>query len=158
MFLVPSAFVVHFTWEMLQDPLYAGLSERLHGEVRNLCLMAAFGDAVITLIAFYAAAWVAGSRFWFANAGRISVVTWFAAGLLITIGLELYATRTNGRWSYGPLMPIVPGLRVGLAPLLQWIAIPAILWRLMDRNFRGSGRNSINSKMIVDNKGESTCR
>ena len=42
--LIPLAFVFHFAWEMAQDPLYAGLSERPHGEVRDLCLMAALGD------------------------------------------------------------------------------------------------------------------
>jgi len=137
LFLAPLAFVFHFTWEMLQDPLYAGLSERPHGEVRSLCLTATLGDVGITLIAFFAAAGMAGTRFWFTAAPRFPVVVWFATGLLITVALELLATRANGRWNYGPLMPILPVLRIGLAPILQWIAIPASLWLLMDGLFRG---------------------
>ena len=136
--LILLAFVFHFAWEMLQDPLYAGLSERPHGEVRDLCLMAALGDVVITMTAFYAAALLAKSRIWFTGVASVPVAAWFAAGLLITIALELFATRANGRWSYGPLMPIVPVLRIGVAPLAQWLAIPAILVVLMNRHFRGT--------------------
>ena len=87
--LVLLAFVFHFAWEMVQDPLYAGLSERPHREVRELCLMATFGDLVITIVAFYAAAVLAGSRFWFLGARRMPMTVWFAVGLLVTIALEL---------------------------------------------------------------------
>jgi hypothetical protein len=135
--LIPLAFVFHFTWEMLQDPLYAGLATQPHGDVRAQCLMATAGDVAITLTAFYLASLIARSRFWFLNAHRTPTIVWFAIGLLLTIALELYATRVIGRWSYGPLMPIVPILRIGLVPLLQWLLIPAALLFLMNRHFRG---------------------
>lgn len=135
--LIALAFVFHFTWEMLQDPLYAGLAVRPHGEIRAQCLMATAGDVAITLTAFYLASLIARSRFWFLSAHRKPTIVWFAVGVLLTIGLELYATRLVGRWSYGPLMPIVPILRIGLAPLLQWLLIPAVLLFLMNRHFRG---------------------
>ncbi len=138
--LILLAFVFHFAWEMLQDPLYAGLSERPHGEVRSLCLMASLGDVVIAMIAFYAAALAAGSRFWFLNVKLAPFAAWISIGLLITVGLELIATRTTGRWNYSPLMPVIPLLRVGLAPLGQWLVIPTILVVLMNAHFR-SERN-----------------
>jgi hypothetical protein len=62
----------------------------------------------------------------------------FASGLFVTVALELYAIHVNGRWSYGPLMPLFPILRIGLAPVEQWLAIPAALLLLMDRFFRGT--------------------
>ena len=132
--LILLAFVFHFTWEMLQDPLYAGLSERPHGDVRSLCLMASLGDIVIVLIAFYAAALAAGSRFWFINVKLAPFAAWISIGLLITVGLELIATRT-GRWNYSPLMPVIPLIRVGVAPLGQWLVIPTILVVLMSAHF-----------------------
>lgn len=124
--LVVLAFAFHTTWEMLQDPLYAGLATRAHAEVRSACLKAASGDVGITLIAFYAAALVAWSRLWFVSPAVVAVAVWFLTGLLITVGLEWRATA-EGVWLYAPSMPVVPILRVGLAPLAQWIVIPAIL-------------------------------
>lgn len=136
--LIPLAFAFHFTWEMLQDPLYAGLAERPHGEVRTLCLMATLGDVVITVVAFYAAALAAGSRIWFLDATYVPNIAWFSAGLLIAIALEMHAINENGRWSYSSLMPVIPVLRIGVAPILQWIALPAILLLLMTRCFRAT--------------------
>ena len=54
----------------------------------------------------------------------------FIMGLALigqTIG-EVFALRT-GRWSYGPSMPVIPILGVGLTPLLQMpLLIPITLW------------------------------
>lgn len=135
--LIPLAFVFHFAWEMLQDPLYAGLASRPHAEVREQCLMATYGDVAITLTAYYLSSLFGRSRFWFLGVRRAPPAIWFAVGLVLTTVLELCATRVVGRWSYGPLMPIVPILRIGLAPVLQWIFIPAMLVFLMNRHFRG---------------------
>lgn len=124
--LIVLAFPFHTTWEFLQDPLYAGLATRAHAEVRNLCLKAAAGDVGITLIAFSAAALIARSRLWFIRPSLAAVAAWFLTGLLITVAFEWRAT-TNGAWLYASSMPIVPLLRVGVAPLAQWIVVPALL-------------------------------
>lgn len=124
-YLAVLAFAFHTAWEFLQDPLYAGLSTRPHSEVRAICLRAAGGDLLITFIAFYAAALVAKSRTWIHPTNFAAVVVWFATGILITIALEWRAAAT-GTWSYGPSMPIVPVLHVGLAPIAQWIVIPIL--------------------------------
>jgi len=39
-------------------------------------------------------------------------------GLMLATGLEFWALAT-GRWAYGPLMPLVPWLGVGLTPFIQ---------------------------------------
>ncbi len=39
---------------------------------------------------------------------------------------EWHAVRA-GRWAYSDLMPIVPLLQVGLAPVLQWLVVPPIV-------------------------------
>jgi hypothetical protein len=36
-------------------------------------------------------------------------------------------------WSYSPLMPVVPGLGVGLSPLVQWLVLPPLLIWLVRR-------------------------
>lgn len=135
-FLVLLAFAFHISWEFLQDPLYAGLATSAHAQVRVACLRAAMGDVGITVVAFYAAAFIARSRLWFVGRNVAAVAAWFITGIVITIVFERHATA-NDAWRYAPTMPIVPLLRVGLAPLTQWIVIPAILLVLIQPRFDG---------------------
>ena len=137
--LVVLAFAFHTTWEFLQDPLYAGLAARPHADVRIACLQAAAGDVVMTLASFYVAATTSRSRFWFIHPTNVAVAAWFLTGLLLTVSLEWRAAG-NGEWMYAPSMPIVPILRVGLAPLAQWIVIPALLLFLIQRHVVDVGR------------------
>ena len=136
--LVVLAFAFHTTWEFLQDPLFAGLAARLHADVRIACLQAAAGDVGITLASFYVAATTSRSRFWFVRPTNVAVAAWFLTGLLLTIAFE-WRVAGNGEWVYAPAMPIVPILQVGLAPLAQWIVVPAILLFLIHRQFDGVG-------------------
>ena len=36
-------------------------------------------------------------------------------------------------WTYSSLMPIIPGLGVGLVPVLQWIVLPPLVAALVAR-------------------------
>jgi hypothetical protein len=58
-------------------------------------------------------------------------------GLALTIVLERLATGPLERWAYSDLMPIVPALGVGLAPLVQWIVLPLALVWLVRRQLAG---------------------
>ena len=136
--LIVLAFAFHTTWEFLQDPLYAGLAARPHADVRAACLKAAAGDVGMMLASFYVAAAISRSRFWFIRPTNVAVAAWFLTGVFLTIAFEWRAAG-NGEWAYAPSMPIVPILRVGLAPLAQWIVIPAILLFLIRRHFDDVG-------------------
>jgi hypothetical protein len=43
--------------------------------------------------------------------------------------LEWHALRT-GRWTYNALMPLIPGLGVGVYPVLQMAIVPAVAARV----------------------------
>lgn len=134
------SFPFHFTWEMLQDPLYLGLLEKEHGVVRSMCLQATFGDVVITFIAFGAASLFARSRYWFDGTNIRSYkpwIVWYGFGVAITIVIEIYSTTIAERWAYGPLMPIIPLISVGLSPVLQWIIVPVFTIHILKFYFRG---------------------
>ena len=50
-------------------------------------------------------------------------------GILITIVFEFLAAKVWGRWSYSEMMPVIPLLKVGLLPLLQWVVLPPLaIW------------------------------
>ena len=123
------AFLLNFVWELLHLPLFNGLDDTHHYVVILHCTKATFGDVVISLAAFYCACFFSGTRDWILTSDKVGLVVFFTVGLLITIGFELLATGPLNRWEYSPLMPIIPVIRVGLSPVMQWLIIPLIqLW------------------------------
>lgn len=84
---------------------------------------------MIALIAFWAVAISCRSRRWILAATGRQLIGFVAVGVAITIGMEWLATQVLGRWAYAASMPVVPGLEVGLSPLLQWILLPPlVIW------------------------------
>jgi hypothetical protein len=114
---------LHFAWEMLQAAAFIDFAgSTWEGTVR--CFIAALGDLllasgayVVTAVAFRRPAWPL-QREWL-----LPAATWIAVGVLATIGFERWALA-EGRWSYGPEMPLIVG--IGLLPLLQWLVVPAL--------------------------------
>ena len=121
------AFLLNFVWEILQMPLFAlAPADTSHLSVIKMCALATVADGFIMLIAYWMAAAVARSRYWFVAAERGHVLIFLITGLAITSAIELIAIEM-GVWSYSPLMPTLFG--VGLSPFMQWVIPPLItLW------------------------------
>ena len=51
-----------------------------------------------------------------------------AVGVAITTLIEWLALRGLwlGGWEYSSLMPVIPGIGVGLSPLAQWLVLPLL--------------------------------
>ena len=129
-------FLFHFAWEILQTPLFAKMSGASHRQGTLVCLQATFGDIGIALASFAFSAWWDRTGNWFARPSMGAFIVYVVTGVLITIAFEWYAVYWAGRWAYSELMPIVPILRVGAAPLLQWIVLPpAVLHFLRHHDF-----------------------
>ncbi len=122
--LLVLSFLGHFAWEILQAPLFASMNDTDHFAGIAICLRATFGDLVIALTAFWLAAVVGGGRYWFMDAGIRAGSTFFATGLLATVGLEYLNTEVTGRWAYDGIMPLLPIFGTGLSPILQWVLVP----------------------------------
>lgn len=123
------SFLLHFAWEMLQTPTYAGMAEMPHWDATILCLQATLGDVLFALIAFWLASAAARSRRWYRAWPVFPTFVYMAAGLLLTIGFEFYYTEVSLRWTYSAIMPRLPLLGTGVSPLVQWILIPPLaLW------------------------------
>lgn len=132
-------FLLHFVWEMLQTPFFAEMAAMPHWPATLFCLKATIGDVAIGLAAFAGGALVERSRGWFLEPSPMALIVYMLVGLAATVGLELHAVA-QGRWSYSELMPVVPGLRVGVVPLLQWIVLPCAALFLLRRHHLGAGR------------------
>jgi hypothetical protein len=121
----------HFTWELLQAPLFSSLADKSHIPGILICLQATLGDLGIALAALWAASIAGRGRVWVAHPRTGPVAVYLATGLIATIGFEFVSAEILNRWTYAPEMPRLPLLGTGLSPLLQWLVVPSlVLWYL----------------------------
>lgn len=123
------AVLLNYPWEFLQVPLFDRLAGAGHWDATKGCTVAALGDAVIMLAAYGFVATIAGSRRWILAPSGSQLALFVATGLSITAVIEWLALSGLWfeTWSYSPLMPIVPGIGIGLAQLLQWTVLPLLV-------------------------------
>lgn len=125
------AFPIHFTWEVLQAPLFRSMQEVSHMDGIRICFQATLGDMAILLLAFWFTALLARTRHWVAQPSRRAIAAWLFFGLAMTIALEFYSTEVIHRWTYSASMWRLPLAGTGVAPLMQWIVLPLLLlWYL----------------------------
>ncbi|MEH6669644.1 hypothetical protein [Halopseudomonas sp.] len=137
------AFFLHFIWELMQLPLFAGFDDAHYFYVILHCTKATGGDVIISLAAFWTASAVARSRYWFLANRRLPLGIFLVAGLLITVVFELLATGPLQRWTYAQSMPMLPFTNVGLSPIAQWIVLPLLqLWFVRRQVLGGQDRLS----------------
>jgi hypothetical protein len=129
-----SSFFLNFFWEVAQTYFYtmkdASFSTMLYGWVH--CTL---GDVMITLGSFWIISLINRNRRWFLNPKKLSFAGFLLAGVLYTILSEWMNAQIFKSWGYNELMPIIPWMKVGLTPLLQWIVIPSAVILLARHHF-----------------------
>jgi hypothetical protein len=125
------AFVLHFTWENIQCPIFFehGSFDASPGSM----VLATLGDVGVTWVLYAAVAVVSWRWRW--SAQGWSWRQWVALlGLALAIGWAIEARAlARHRWSYKALTPLLPGTNVSVIPLLQLLVLtPLALW-LADR-------------------------
>lgn len=130
-FIALISFVLNFIWEISQAFLYAPHYVGIAG-LLTVHLRASLGDMLMIFIILSLDAFIFDRIF---TRGKITIARLariIFAGFLLAAIIEKYALATE-RWSYGPLMPIIPWLNVGLLPLLQMILIPLVIFAIWMR-------------------------
>lgn len=123
------SFLLNLVWEYWQVPFFRGMANESHWLGVKTCTQATIGDAAVSLAAFWITAFVARSRTWITRPSSSDIAIFIGVGLVATIILETLATGVLGRWAYSDAMPRLPVLGTGLLPVIQWLAIPAlVLW------------------------------
>lgn len=122
-------FLLNFIWEIFQAPLFQGMKSKAHWDAVLQCTRATGGDLIILLSAFWATALIFRDHAWLAKARTRPVLVFTGLAFMAATGTEILMTCYLHHYSYGSAMPIVPLLRIGLAPFLQWIILPPLaLW------------------------------
>jgi hypothetical protein len=116
-------------WEPAQLPLYTIWDTGTVREKAFAVMHCTGGDILIALATWSFAVIIAGHPLWPTQAFRRVALLTIVAGLAYTGFSEWLNTAVRQSWGYSDLMPIIPGLRLGLSPVLQWLVIPSLaLW------------------------------
>jgi len=129
------ALLLNFPWEILQSPLFEGMANAPHWTIVKVCSWATLGDALIMLMAYWLVAAQARSRHWIMSPTKFQLLLFVTVGVVITVAIEWLVLRGLWfeAWKYSPLMPVIPGIGIGLSPLLQWIVLPPLVAWLVRR-------------------------
>ncbi|MGH7779390.1 MAG: hypothetical protein ACREQR_06155 [Candidatus Binataceae bacterium] len=128
----------NFVWEILQLPTFADWREGGWRWLTFIVAIGTAGDVAIAATSLVFGLVVFGDERWPA----MDASYWRVAVAASVFGLG-YTTYSEWRhavvlrdWTYSALMPVVPGLGVGVFPLLQWILIPAAAFYYARAGFR----------------------
>jgi hypothetical protein len=124
---LPRLVLCSLAWEIVQLPLYTLWAEPRLGWIIFAVAHCTVGDTMIGALALILALILSRSgepANW--PRTRICVIT-----VVLAVTYTLLSERVNlvrGSWAYSSWMPVLPGIEVGLAPLLQWIVVPVTTW------------------------------
>ena len=124
-----SILLLNLAWETLQLPLYTIWAAAGAREIVWTVLLCTIGDVSIAAGAL-AVGWLIAGRPRLVTGIPLSVgIVATLAGVAFTLFSEWRATQITHAWEYSELMPVIPGFRVGLSPLLEWIILPPVsMW------------------------------
>lgn len=137
--------LLNFVWEIAQLPLYTLWWNAPVRDVAFAVVHCTVGDLIIALASLLLAVILFGNRRWPDGRFRIVTLATMAFGLGYTVFSEWLNVYVRETWSYSAWMPIVPGLGIGLTPLLQWIVVPAAGLTWIDRVHRRSALRASNN-------------
>ena len=123
--------VGNYLWEASQAFLFVGMVS-----IRAIwwhCFVAALGDG-LALLAIHLAGWIVFQRVdWFIPAGRAETGLMLGMGFAVAVVIEWFALHMLQRWAYTDQMPIIPGLEIGLTPVLQMLVLPPLTFWMVGR-------------------------
>lgn len=127
LFLV--AVLINYPWEVAQAPLYVGMTS--FRAIWWHCFVASLGDGLL-LLGIFATGWLALGRYtWFVHPEVQGYGVMVTMGLVIGVAVEWMAVHILGRWMYTARMSLVPGLALGVVPVVQMLVLPPLIFRLV---------------------------
>lgn len=125
---------LHHIWETNHVVLYGG-----YENLTNLpiALWATTGDVVYTLGAYFFVALLKRDINWLVRMTKLDLLSLAFIGFVISLYVE-YRALALERWFYLDAMPIIPGLEVGLSPVVQMtVLLPTVFFvtRIMSKRF-----------------------
>ena len=120
----------HFVWEAAQLPLYTLWHTGTPREILSAHFHCTGGDIVITAVTLALAGALARQFHWPSFGWRM-VFTAIVLGAAYTVFSEWLNVAIRRSWSYTAAMPVLPLLKTGLTPLLQWVVVPGLAFAII---------------------------
>jgi hypothetical protein len=124
--------IANLPWEFAQMPLFTLWRTGTPGQVAFAALHCTAGDVGVAAASLALALGLFGAPDWPQQRLAPVVVTATIISVAYATYSEFVNTVIREAWVYSSLMPVVPGLRIGLAPLVQWLIVPplALIWAM----------------------------
>jgi zinc transporter ZupT len=129
------AFLLNLVWETAQSPLFVFDQQSSAFSIFGCLLFCSGVDALMTLTTYWAVSVAAGGHYWFLSKQPKHYLGFLLSALTLAFASEYSAVHYRNLWNYSELMPIIPVVNVGLAPFLQWLAVPPLTLILLNRHF-----------------------
>ena len=118
--------ILNLVWEFFHLPLYTIWTEGTATGIAFAVVHCTGGDVLIAAASLLAALIISSNSRWPAHRYWSVVTLAVAIGLAYTIFSEWLNAIAGDTWAYSELMPIIPGIGIGLSPIAQWLVIPLI--------------------------------
>ena len=131
--MITLSFLLNFAWELLQLPLYKNAAYNI--EHIAFCALASIADVLMVLLLYFGIAFIFKNPFWIdpLKLHRIAIVVLIGgAGAVLSEMRHL----SLGSWVYDNSMPILPFVSVGIAPVLQFMILPVLIYFISFRCIR----------------------
>ncbi|MDI1340182.1 hypothetical protein [Polaromonas sp.] len=120
--------LLNFPWEVAQMPLY--VEEGSWFEFALHCIIPSLGDGLIVMLIFGVGWAVRGRSDWTDQPGWAAYVLMLMTGFSVAVIVEWVGFYGLNRWSYTASMPLLPGLGIGVVPILQMLILPPVIFRI----------------------------
>lgn len=114
-------------WEILQIPLFKGGVYEWHHIL--FFVLASVADVIMVLIIYFGFALIYKNALWVKNLKTNRIILLVLTGGTGAILAEIRHVSI-GTWSYADTMPLIPVVNVGLSPVLQFMILPILIYRL----------------------------
>lgn len=123
--------ILNLLWEIAQLPLYGLWSDPDPWRIAAYLMHCVFGDVLIATGFYLSTALIFRDMRWPMHRPWRGGFVMIISSLIFTAVSEWYNVYRIGAWSYAASMPLVAG--IGLAPLVQWLVVPALMIVLIRR-------------------------
>jgi hypothetical protein len=130
------AYGLHQLWESFHVSLYGGYE---HLTTLPITVYATLGDVAYTIGAYLFIALLKRDMRWPLSMARTDIAALAFMGMAISLFVE-YRALAQMRWFYLDAMPLIPGLGVGLSPVVQMTMFLPLTFILVQIVLRRIGR------------------
>ena len=120
--------LLNFPWEVAQMPLYVEDGSWL--EFALHCVIPSLGDGLIVMLIFCVGWAVQGRSDWTDQPGWAAYALMLTTGFSVAVIVEWVGFYGLNRWSYTASMPLLPGLGIGVVPVLQILILPPVIFKM----------------------------